>query len=237
MQTLLTALPDRTSLSANMITQITPLLFHPSHDAKSLQRIQPHSKSQQNIYLLMEDHSNHYRPIVPIAKAIGCAQRKQQTDKQLSHHNFHTMLHRHTILERRVRKQRFFAGSAWGAITQHELYTEAEDGRGGRGETGTRGQRSSVDKCKVQHKAPPQRTINWIQKKKKKRILLNISSVSRKNSGYSDSIPENEIRSGRYCTMCILYAPGHLRRPTRQSLPDLECPFHAPKATENLAWS
>jgi len=165
MQTLLTALPDRTSLSANMITQITPLLFHPSHDAKSLQRIQPHSKSQQNIYLLMEDHSNHYRPIVPIAKAIGCAQRKQQTDKQLSHHNFHTMLHRRTILERRVRKQRFFAGSAWGAITRHEPYAEAEDGRGGRGETGTRGQRSSVDKCKVQHKAPPQRTINWIQKK------------------------------------------------------------------------
>ena len=165
MQTLLTALPDRTSLSANMITQITPLLFHPSHDAKSLQRIQPHSKSQQNIYLLMEDHSNHYRPIVPIAKAIGCAQRKQQTDKQLSHHNFHTMLHR------RVRKQRFFAGSAWGAITQCELYAEAEDGRGGRGETGTQGQRSSVDKCKVQHKAPPQWTINWIQKKKKKKKM------------------------------------------------------------------
>ena len=51
--------------------------------------------------------------------------------------------------------QRFCAGSAWGAITRGELCAEAEDDQGGRGENGIRGQRSSVDKCKVQREASP----------------------------------------------------------------------------------
>ena len=40
--------------------------------------------------------------------------------------------------------------------------------QGGRGESGTRGQRSSIDECKVQREALPRGTINWIQKKKEK---------------------------------------------------------------------
>jgi len=69
-----------------------------------------------------------------------------------------------------IRKQRFSAGPAWGAITRGELCAGAEDDRGGSGENGTGGQRSSVPKCKVQREATPRRTINRIQKIKIKKM-------------------------------------------------------------------
>ena len=47
-----------------------------------------------------------------------------------------TVLHQRPILERRVRKQHFCAGFAWGAITRGVPCADAEDSRGGRGETG-----------------------------------------------------------------------------------------------------
>jgi len=71
------------------------------------------------------------------------------------------------VTERRVRKQRFFAGSAWRAITRGELCVEAEEGQGGRGKTGIWGQRSSVDEYKIQCEALPRRTIKKKQKKKR----------------------------------------------------------------------
>ena len=45
----------------------------------------------------------------------------------------------------------------------------------GRGVNGIRSRRSSVPQCKVQREAPPRRTINRIQKKKKKMGTIEIS--------------------------------------------------------------
>jgi len=69
---------------------------------------------------------------------------------------------------RRIRKQRFLNGLAWGAITRGELCADVEDGRGGRGENGIRGQRSSVTHKIYKSNMRPRWTVNRIQKKNQK---------------------------------------------------------------------
>jgi hypothetical protein len=58
--------------------------------------------------------------------------------------------------------------SNFALIIMPNLNLRYEDDRGGRGETGI-GCQSNIPKCKVQHEAMPQWTINQIQKKKKKK--------------------------------------------------------------------
>jgi hypothetical protein len=107
--------------------------------------------------------------IVPIVKAIGYAQQSLTA-------NGHTILSRNNL---RYAGARFSYGASENSVSMLGPHGERSLGVSpvrilrmtgeGRGVNGIRSRRSSIPQCKVQREAPPRRTINRIQKKKKKK--------------------------------------------------------------------
>jgi len=114
---------------------------------KSLSRIMkgcPHCLAQGKAlkYTSLKKRSGAHKGLSEQTTGIRATTPTPAHDSRTAHPKIHNV----SLLDLLLHRERSLGG---------ELCAEAEDGRGGRGETGTRGQRISIDTCQPQREALP----------------------------------------------------------------------------------